>query len=49
LIRLAFAAFVTWPAKSGETSSEAACAASYAQQSTTFVSPSPNFRNLREI
>ena len=49
LIRLAFAVFVTWPARSGEASSEAARHSRYAQQSTAFVSPSPNFRNLQEI
>src|SRR5215468_5084290 len=45
LIRLAFAAFVTCPAKP----SEAARRSRYAQQSTAFVSPSPNLRNLRGI
>src|SRR5262249_33777319 len=42
LIRLAFVEFVTCPAKP----SEAARQPRYAQQSTTFVNPSPNFRNL---
>src|SRR5262249_38218062 len=45
LIRLAFAAFVTSPAKP----SEAGSPPRYAQQSTTFVCPSPNFRNLTGI
>jgi hypothetical protein len=45
LIRLAFAAFVTCPAKPGE----AAGRSRYAQQSTTFVRLSPNFRNLHGI
>jgi len=45
LIRLAFAAFVTCPAKP----SEAARHSRYAQQSTTFVSPSLNLRNAGGI
>jgi hypothetical protein len=45
LIRLAFAAFVTCPAKP----SELARRSRYAQQSTAFVSVSPNIRNLHGI
>ncbi|HEY2245468.1 MAG TPA: hypothetical protein VGH47_14820 [Xanthobacteraceae bacterium] len=45
LIRLEFVAFVTCPAKP----SELARRSRYAQQSPTFVSVSPNIRNLHEI